>query len=251
MAEKIMLLMGFICIGYFAGIAAYAGLSSKFPFIWLAAGLAFFAAAILIHKRIQIPAVIKTAGIVAFLAAAVVFISVECLIVGAMFKQPDKNLDYILVLGAQVKGNRPSLSLKYRIDAAEEYLEKNPDTKAVLSGGKGQGEEISEAECMYRELVKVGLDKKRLLKEEKSTSTNENIVFSKEILEKESADRTDSLKIGVVTNSFHVFRGTAIARHRMEGEIQGIPAKSNAFLQANYLVREFLGVLKDRTAGNL
>ena len=63
-----------------------------------------------------------------------------------------ENLDYIVVLGCQVKGTKPSKALKYRLDTAKEYMQANPETIAVLSGGQGKMEEISEAECMRRYL---------------------------------------------------------------------------------------------------
>lgn len=251
MAEKIMIILGALSVGYFAGIAVYAGLSSKFPVIWLAAGAVFFTVAFLIHWEIQLPTGIKIVGTGAAALAAVVFIGTEILIVGAMLQKPDKKLDYLIVLGAQVKGEVPSLSLKYRIDAAADYMEENPTTCAVLSGGQGVGEDISEAECMYRELEKRGISRSRLIKEDKSTNTSENIDFSYKIIKARQEGTTKKLKTGVVTNGFHVLRGTAIAKKKMEGKVQGIPAKSNAFLQVNYLVREFLGVVKDRLAGNL
>lgn len=251
MAEKIMILLGILSVGYFAGIAFYAGMSSKFPFIWLVFGNICFAAAFLMHKRVQIPTGLKVPGAVIFWMLLVIFVYTEVLMIGAMLHRPDAGLDYIIVLGAQVKGDRPSLSLKYRIDEAQKYLENNPDTKAILSGGKGPEENISEAECMCKELMKRGIEKSRLIKEDKSTSTSENISFSNQILKERYGHDREKLQIGIVTNNFHVFRGTAIARKKMEGRIQGIPARSNSFLQVNYLVREFLGVVKDKLAGNL
>lgn len=251
MAEKLCAISGILCVLYFVGIALYAGLSSKFPFIWAVAGIGFFAAAVWLRMGVRIPLWIKIPALGAGGILLAVFLFVEVLIVSAMFQKPEENLDYVIVLGAQVKGSRPSLSLKYRVDAAEEYLKKNPGTKAVLSGGQGKGEEISEAECMYRELVKQGIAKARLLKEDKSTSTSENIDFSYETVTRDRGKNPGELKVGIVTNSFHVYRGSAIARKKTDFQIWGISAKSNRFLQVNYLVREFLGVLKDKAAGNL
>lgn len=82
-----------------------------------------------------------------------------------------KNLDYIIVLGAHVDGTRMTLALLERARRALLYLEENPGTKAVLSGGKGDGENISEAEAMYRYLTCHGIDGDRLIREEESTST--------------------------------------------------------------------------------
>lgn len=249
--EKIWIGLGGLCLLYFAGIVLYTGLSSKFPFVWAVVGMGFLAYAGLLHWEIRLPAWVRTGGLGILAAALLLFLAVEGLIIKAMCAEPPKNLDYLLVLGAQVKGNRPSQSLQYRIDEACAYLKENPGTKAVLSGGQGQDEEISEAECMYRALREAGIEETRLLLEDKSTNTNENILFSAALLEKETKNQKGGLKAGIVTNSFHVFRGTAIARKKTDWEIYGISAKSNPFLQVNYLTREFFGVLKDKAAGNL
>ena len=90
-----------------------------------------------------------------------------------------KNLDYIIVLGAHVDGTRMTLALLERARRALLYLEENPATRAVLSGGKGDGENISEAEAMYRYLTSYGIDGNRLILEEESTSTKENLEFSR------------------------------------------------------------------------
>ena len=76
-----------------------------------------------------------------------------------------KNLDYIIVLGAHVDGTRMTLALLERTRRALLYLEENPGTKAVLSGGRGDGENISEAEAMYRYLTGHGIDGSRLILE--------------------------------------------------------------------------------------
>lgn len=103
---------------------------------------------------------------------------------------------------------------------------------------------------MRQELLKMGIEEKRLIKEDYSTNTGENIDFSYEILKK-LEEKTEELKVGIVTNDFHVYRGTMIAKKKMDSQIQGLPARSNAFLQVNYLVREFLGVVKDKMINNL
>lgn len=253
MTEKIMILLGLLSLGYFAGIVAYAGWSSKFPFFWAGLGACFLAAAWVLHRHFQIPTGLKIAGFVCVGGGLALFLFVEGLIVGAMLQKPEQGLDYIVVLGAQVKGNRPSLALSHRILEAAEYLEENPETKAILSGGKGAGEDISEAQCMRQELEKLGISEERLIEENKSTSTQENIAYSYALLQADSRKETEQkeIKVGIVTNNFHIYRGTAIAKKKMNCQIQGIPAKSNTFLQMNYLVREFFGVVKDKLAGNL
>lgn len=180
-----------------------------------------------------------------------VFLTVEALIFTGMFHHPSENLDYLVVLGAQVNGTKLSNSLRLRVERAGEYLEENPETKAVLSGGKGTGEDITEAEAMYRYLEKKGISPERLLKEEHSTNTSENLKFSLEIIDKKEDNRGKEASIGVVTNNFHVYRGVSLGKKLGCRHVEGIPAKSNAFLQVNYLVREFFGVLKDKAVGNM
>ena len=177
--------------------------------------------------------------------------TVEALIFTGMFHHPSENLDYLVVLGAQVNGTKLSNSLRLRVERAGEYLEENPETKAVLSGGKGTGEDITEAEAMYRYLEKKGISPERLLKEEHSTNTSENLKFSLEIIDKKEDNRGKEASIGVVTNNFHVYRGVSLGKKLGCRHVEGIPAKSNAFLQVNYLVREFFGVLKDKAVGNM
>ncbi|MFK4389375.1 uncharacterized SAM-binding protein YcdF (DUF218 family) [Peribacillus frigoritolerans] len=87
-----------------------------------------------------------------------------------------------MILGARVKGSVPSLSLQYRIDKAAEYLSANKHTVVIVSGGKGPGEVISEAKAMQQGLIAQGIEEARIMMEDKSTTTHENIVFSKELI---------------------------------------------------------------------
>ena len=130
---------------------------------------------------------------------------------------------YIIVLGAGVNGTEPSLTLWERIHAAYDYLSKNPEAVAVLSGGQGANEEISEAACMYRELTGLGISGSRLLLEEKSTSTMENLQFSLALVEEELGLRLS--KVGIISSEYHLFRAKQFARD-LNLEAAGIPAKT-------------------------
>lgn len=156
-----------------------------------------------------------------------------------------ENLDFIIVLGAHVDGTRLTLALLERTRRAFQYLRDNPRTKAVLSGGKGNGETISEAQAMYEYLIEHGISKDRLIKEERSANTKENLTFSlKKIGNK-------NVSVGVVTNNFHVFRGTAIARKCGFREVYGIPSRYRSWRLLIYIPREILAVIKDKLMGNL
>lgn len=175
---------------------------------------------------------------VALICAVVVIycaVVLGLIISGAVEDAPD-GLDYIIVLGAKVNGETPSLALRCRIDAAHEYLEANPGTVAILSGGKGVGEGISEAEAMRRELIRRGIPESRLVCEDKSTSTEENIRFS---YDKMPAGRQ---RVGIVTNNFHVWRALRVAERTGEHGVSGISADYPNLLIINYTVRELVTV---------
>lgn len=156
-----------------------------------------------------------------------------------------KNLDYIIVLGAHVDGTRLTLALLERTRRALQYLQENPETKAILSGGKGPGEQISEAQAMYNYLTDHGISGERLLLEEQSTNTKENLAFSLEAI----GDRNCS--IGIVTNNFHVFRGVAIGKKCGCRDIHPIPSRYRSWRLLIYIPREILAIIKDKLVGNL
>lgn len=117
--------------------------------------------------------------------------------------------DAIIVLGAGLRGARPSSTLRGRLNAAFEYHKENPDALIVVSGGQGHDEDITEALAMEMYLVNLGVPKDRIIKEEASTSTYENFVFSKKILDERLGE---NLRIAYISNDYHVFRAGKIAR---------------------------------------
>ena len=145
------------------------------------------------------------------------------------------------MLGAGVNGETPSLTLRTRIDAAAAYLEEHPDVPVVLSGGQGPGEAITEAECMRRALVRRGVDESRLYPEERSTSTQENLRYSRAILEELGVDLTQ--RVAIVTSDYHLCR----ARLMWGGDTAAVPAHlpSALYFQCltvNYFIREAFGL---------
>ncbi len=142
----------------------------------------------------------------------------------------------IIVLGCSVKGDKPSLSLLKRIDTAYDFLAENTDSIAVLSGGQGADEDISEAECMYRLLTQKGIDKKRLILEDKSKSTDENIKFSKQLI------NTDT--VAIATSEYHQLRAHMICRrYGLKAYAQSSHTKLN--ILPTFLLREVLGIAKE------
>ena len=164
----------------------------------------------------------------------------EAIIIHASFGDPDEKIEYMVVLGAKVNANGPSVSLWDRICGAYEYLEEHLDVIAVVSGGQGTDEPITEAECMYRELVSLGIDPKRILREEEATSTWENFKFSLDLIEEKTGNRP--VKLGVLSSEYHLFRASLFAK-ACGVEFVGIPAKTSRPSQAiNHFMREVAGV---------
>jgi len=118
----------------------------------------------------------------------------------------------VVVLGAQVRKSGPSLVLRYRLDKAIEYLDENPNTICIVSGGKGPNEPFPEAQGMADYLKEHGIDEQRILEEPDSKTTEENIVNSKKLIS------DDNASVGVITNNFHMFRALQIA-HKYGGRL--------------------------------
>ena len=150
-----------------------------------------------------------------------------------------------MVLGAQVKGDVPSRALKKRLVKAYEYAEENPITILILSGGQGFGENITEAQCMADFLLEKGLPRERILLEEKSTNTMENLKFSNEL--SGCADK----KTGIISNDFHVYRALKLAEKLGYDNPEGIAAPSDAVMQVHYVVREVFALVKEIAKGNV
>ncbi len=166
--------------------------------------------------------------------------STEAIIIHASFGDPGEQVDYMVVLGAKVNPDGPSVSLWDRICGAYAYLEEHPKTIAVLSGGQGSDEPITEAECMYRELVSLGIDPKRLWIEDEATSTWENLNFTLNLIEEKTGERPT--KLGVLSSEYHLFRASLFAK-ACDVEFVGIPAKTSRLPQAiNHFMREVAGV---------
>lgn len=154
----------------------------------------------------------------------------------------DPQADYAIVLGAGVNGTEPSVSLLERLDAAERYLQKYPQAILILSGGQGENEEISEAQCMYEQLLARGISSERLRIEDCATSTEENIRFSIDLIERETGRTVE--KIGIISSEYHLLRAEMIAE-KVGVEAVCYPADTDRFFYlCNMFVREIFAVWK-------
>lgn len=177
-----------------------------------------------------------TAGGIACIAliGAVV---ISCFMVKAMNDKPKNSQTTVVVLGCQINGETPSRMLKRRLDAAYDYLSGNSDVKVIVSGGQGSDEVTSEADVMRKYLLKRGIEDSRIFMEDKSTSTEENLRFSKEIIDKEGLCG----EITIVTDGFHQLRADILAK-KQGIEARNISASTEKWLLPTYWIRELYGV---------
>ena len=182
--------------------------------------------------------VLLSLGTIMISVILLVVVETGCMISSAT-KEPEKNATAV-VLGCRVYGERPSLSLVERLEAAYVYLTEHPQAVCVVSGGKGDGENISEAEAMYRWLTDKGIDASRIYKEEKSTDTDENIRFSKEIIEQNNLHED----IAIITSEYHTYRAGIIA-DKYELNYGAAPGKTAIWLLPTFYVRELYAILAE------
>lgn len=184
---------------------------------------------------------------------------------------PPAGLDYLVVLGASLNHDgTPKETLAFRLDAARAYLDQNPRTRCVLSGGRGPDEPQTEASAMASYLRNRGVSASRLVLEQRSTSTAENLRFSRDAIGRDlavgagaaydgpavsssvggtAAEGVRDVSVGVVTNDFHVFRAVRLARGQGFARVWGVSAPTNPLYLPQALVRECFAVLKDALTG--
>lgn len=148
--------------------------------------------------------------------------------------------EYLVVLGAGVNGSVPSRSLTERLDAAYEYLQQHPDAVAIVSGGQGAGEDITEAQCMFDYLTAAGISAQRVWMEENASTTLENLRFSMDLIEERTGTRPGT--VAIVSSEYHLHRAGMFARW-LGLDAQLVPAKTAIFpLRWNYYIREIFAL---------
>lgn len=176
----------------------------------------------------------------ALICGLILFGITEYFIIRASFGTPEAQVDYLVVLGAKVRETGPSMSLWDRIHGAADYLSAHPGTIAIVSGGQGADEPITEALSMRNELVKLGIPESRIWMEDRATSTDENLRFSLDLIEEKTGTRPRTL--GVLSSEYHLCRSGLMARKLGIGFV-GIPAKTSRVTQLiNHAMREVAGV---------
>lgn len=259
-----------LCLLYYGVIALYSGMSTSFALFWpvMAIALVLLSAGIHYYNRHAQPDIawLPVSAITFCTACFTVFLVVELMIAWSAATTTRRTAEYVIVLGAKVRGGELSNSLKKRLNKALEYAEKHPNTVLILSGGKGEDEEISEARAMYEYLHYNGIPDSQMLLEDQSVNTVQNITYSKKVIDRQEQyramvakeslkdsykERSDSVKIAVLTSNYHVFRAKSIARKLGIRNISGIAAPGDPVLAVHMWVRECFAVLKDKFMGKM
>ena len=241
-----LVIIGIACILY--GVAVMlVGSGTWFYAFWYVLGALVLAAAwfVMAGKWAALPDMARhvVCGVIAVLLAGFAF--TQALILRDFGAGGEPGLDFIVVLGAQVYEDRPSVVLQYRLDAAADYLRENPSTLCIVTGGRGATEPVSEGEGMRDYLLSQGIAGSRILVEDKALNTVQNINLSKRLMSSPDAPAA------LVTNNFHVSRALALARKQGLTDVYAIAAPSDPLFLPNNMFREFFGFTKDFLAGNI
>ena len=239
MKHKPGFMLALTCIGYYALVCVVTGRFGGAQLIWLA--LAGFFGLLTRLSRGQAGQRVALRICIALLVIGLAIgVVAEGAILSAMVREPASDADYVIVLGAKVNGTTPSRSLRYRINSAAAYLQENPRSTVIASGGQGPDENISEADAIASALERQGIDPSRILREDGSTSTEENLEFSLALIESDGGTAESSVVI--VTSDFHMFRALRIAGKAGFVNVSGQTAPSMWALIPQKHLREALAV---------
>lgn len=208
-------------------------------YAWWGYALLFVAALLVLHRFL--PVALWRVVLILTCIGLAYFCFVESFIIKNARTDKDAGRDYLIVLGAAVYGDQPSLTLIRRLEGAKAYLEQYPDAVAIVSGGMGKGESITEAQAMYDWLTANGVDPARVLMEPKATTTLENLRYSFEII-RGRGDEPQG-KVAIVSSAYHLYRAKLMAKNLGVADAAGVAAPwGYFFVMLNYFIREAFGV---------
>lgn len=189
-----------------------------------------------------------------FIAGYALFFAGFAVVGGMIFSvgksTPEPGADAVIVLGAGLKNDGPSRTLQARLKKAAEYLHENEHSVVVVTGGLGTGQRVTEAQAAADFLISIGVDESRIYKEEKSTSTLENLRFAKDILESELGFAENQYTSLVVSSDYHIFRALKVAK-QVGLQAQGLGSKSIKSMAVNFYLREYVAVVGYYCLGRL
>ena len=243
-----------LCMVYFAVVLLYVGWGGSALFLWPVLAAVSGLLAFWFHTQQKHPASlrIRVSVVTVVCTLAAVFLAVEGMMMASAATASGREpADYCIVLGARVRGRELTSSLERRLRRAYIYAVAHPQCILVLSGGKGEGEELSEAEAMYGYLYGRGIRSNRFILEDQSTDTVENIRNSLAIIRQREANTPREPRIAIVTSNFHIFRAKHIAEKHGQEDVITVASSADPVLMLHLWVREGLAVLKDQFMGRM
>lgn len=154
---------------------------------------------------------------------------------------PEEDVPFVVVLGAQTHGDRPSRTLRERLDLAADYLEAHPAARVIVSGGQGADETQTEASVMAAYLTAAGIDPDRIAQETQSENTRENLRNAAELAELHGLDAS---RVLIVTSEFHLRRASYIAG-TLGLDASRLGSRTTPYiLRLNYELREVFALVK-------
>lgn len=236
---------GILCLFYWLFIHILYGtltfIHSFFLLGVLAIGIALSWDHMRLISSIHLPQSLRRMILLLLGAGIVVFGWEEVKILTAAHHEDSEHGDTILILGAGlINGNEISRSLQYRLETGLEEHQKNPDAMIIVSGGKGNDEDMSEAQAMKQWLIAHDVSAQQILMEDQSHNTYENFCYSRELMNKYGIQ---SNHVSLITNRFHMRRA------RYLGEAQGLrisqkPAPDLLFSEPCMYTREFFAMIR-------
>ena len=243
-----LVIIAIFCICYFFVITVFTGYFNIYNLIWIIIGIIFIIIYLLkrkIYLLFNMHRLLKISLLILVITFSLSFITIEILIISNAKTKQSENTIYLIVLGAGLNKDTPSLTLRKRIHTALNYSNNNQTAIIIASGGKGGNEIYSEAEVISKILQENGINNNRIIIEDKSRNTYENLKYSGNFV-----DNFDK-KIVIVSSEFHLFRAKYIARKMGYKNIGTLASKTPSILLLNYYIREYFAIIKELLVGNI
>ena len=251
-AIAVLITVAVVCFCY-AFAMYFSGFGGFLSFVWLIPFVLGFLLAGMLSGKIVLRKWQKRLMMFVLIPIVCIFLVIEMIILSGFFQKPKEEPAYIVVLGTTVYEEGPCYLLRQRLKEAVKWAEVYEDAQIVVTGGQGKQEPFPEGVEMKRYLVEeLGVEADRIIVEDKSMNTFENMTFSGEILENADADFSyENTPVLIVTNNFHMFRSIQIAKKAGFENVSGAPAGTYIYLFPHYMVREFCAILKNFAMGRM
>ena len=248
----VLLFVAIVCF-FYAFALYFTGFGGFLSFVWLIPFVLGILLAGMLSGKIVLRKWQKRLMMIVLIPIVCIFLVIEMIILSGFFQKPKEEPAYIMVLGTTVYEEGPCYLLRQRLKEAAKWADVYKDAKIIVTGGQGKQEPFPEGVEMKRYLVEVlGVDEGRIIVEDKSMNTFENMTFSGEILENADADFSYAdTPVLIVTNNFHMYRSIQIAKKAGFENISGAPSGTYIYLFPHYMVREFCAILKNLALGRM